>query len=127
MRTVNLCGTLGVGSFTFSRKSPAMNFTRTLALCAFFASAAAMAGHKEDNAVLDDPCVAKGNEAQDKCSKECFKVDPNQKDQKADKKQLKCMQGCGGRSAQAIEKCREAAAAKKAGPQKKTYNSAEVP
>jgi hypothetical protein len=104
-----------------------MNLTRALALCAFFASAAAMAGHKEDMQTLNDPCIAKGTEAEDKCSKECFKVDPNQKGQKPDKKQLACMKGCGAKSAKAIESCRAAAAAKKAGYQKKQYNSAEVP
>ena len=97
-----------------------MNCSRTLALCAFFATATAWAREKDqDLGTIHDPCIEKGNDAQDQCAKECFKVDPNQKDQKPEKKEMKCMQGCAKKSADAMKKCRDAEAAKKAGPQKK--------
>jgi hypothetical protein len=80
----------------------AMTYRRLAAVALFALGTASFAAKPK---VERDPCTSKGSEAQEKCSKECFKVEANKQDQKPTKGEMKCMAGCSEKAAKVTTKC----------------------
>jgi hypothetical protein len=100
-----------------------MKTSRTLTLIAALAATVAWAKVPKD--LPEMPCAEKGAEAHQKCSAECFKVDPNKKDQVPTKAEVKCMEGCGKKGTTISAKCEAEALKKAEAGVKKTKNQAE--
>ena len=54
-----------------------------------------------------DPCGQKAADYTEACSAQCFKADPNKKDQSASKGEQACMKRCMEKASKVSERCRK--------------------